>query len=56
MVLWPDTFTNFFSPVVGVAAVRVLRAAGFDPVLPERPGVLRADVGVDRSAVGGAAG
>jgi Fe-S oxidoreductase len=34
VVLWPDTFTNFFSPSVGVAAVRVLRAAGFDPVLP----------------------
>ena len=35
VVLWPDTFTNFFSPSVGVAAVRVLRAAGFDPVLPK---------------------
>lgn len=34
VVLWPDTFTNFFSPEVGIAAVRVLRAAGFDPVLP----------------------
>jgi Fe-S oxidoreductase len=34
VVLWPDTFTNFFTPSVGVAAVRVLRAAGFDPVLP----------------------
>jgi FAD/FMN-containing dehydrogenase/Fe-S oxidoreductase len=34
VVLWPDTFTNFFAPEIGVAAVRVLRAAGFDPVLP----------------------
>ena len=34
VVVWPDTFTEFFSPEVGVAAVRVLRAAGFDPVLP----------------------
>ena len=34
VVLWPDTFTNFFAPQVGVAAVRVLRAAGFDPILP----------------------
>jgi FAD/FMN-containing dehydrogenase/Fe-S oxidoreductase len=34
VVLWPDTFTNFFAPEVGVAAVRVLRAAGFDPILP----------------------
>ncbi|WP_133904341.1 FAD-binding and (Fe-S)-binding domain-containing protein [Actinophytocola oryzae] len=36
VVLWPDTFTNFFSPSVGVAAVKVLRAAGFDPVLPAK--------------------
>ena len=35
VVLWPDTFTNYFSPSVGIAAVRVLRAAGFDPVLPK---------------------
>jgi FAD/FMN-containing dehydrogenase/Fe-S oxidoreductase len=34
VVLWPDTFTNFFTPRVGIAAVRVLRSAGFDPVLP----------------------
>jgi Fe-S oxidoreductase len=34
VVLWPDTFTTYFSPSVGVAAVRVLRAAGFEPVLP----------------------
>jgi FAD/FMN-containing dehydrogenase/Fe-S oxidoreductase len=34
VVLWPDTFTNYFSPSVGIAAVRVLRAAGFDPILP----------------------
>jgi Fe-S oxidoreductase len=34
VVLWPDTFTNFFNPSVGIAAVRVLRAAGFNPVLP----------------------
>ncbi|HEX6359806.1 FAD-binding and (Fe-S)-binding domain-containing protein [Actinophytocola sp.] len=36
VVLWPDTFTNHFSPSVGIAAVRVLRAAGFDPVLPAK--------------------
>jgi FAD/FMN-containing dehydrogenase/Fe-S oxidoreductase len=34
VVLWPDTFTNYFSPSAGIAAVKVLRAAGFDPVLP----------------------
>jgi FAD/FMN-containing dehydrogenase/Fe-S oxidoreductase len=37
VVLWPDTFTNFFSPSVGVAAVRVLRDAGFDPIVPDKP-------------------
>jgi FAD/FMN-containing dehydrogenase/Fe-S oxidoreductase len=34
VVLWPDTFTNFFAPEIGMAAVRVLRAAGFEPILP----------------------
>ena len=34
VVLWPDTFTNFFAPEIAVAAVRVLRAAGFEPILP----------------------
>ncbi|EHR49518.1 FAD/FMN-dependent dehydrogenase [Saccharomonospora marina XMU15] len=34
VMLWPDTFTNFFSPEVGVAAARVLDYAGFDVVLP----------------------
>ncbi|HLS40057.1 MAG TPA: FAD-binding and (Fe-S)-binding domain-containing protein [Ornithinicoccus sp.] len=36
VLLWPDTFTNYLSPEVGRAAVRVLEAAGFGPVLPER--------------------
>jgi Fe-S oxidoreductase len=34
VVLWPDTFTAFLAPDAGVAAARVLAAAGFDPVLP----------------------
>ncbi|WP_431947700.1 FAD-binding and (Fe-S)-binding domain-containing protein [Actinacidiphila sp. bgisy167] len=34
VVLWPDTFTDRFSPEVGRAAVRVLRAAGLRVVLP----------------------
>ncbi|MEU6642452.1 FAD-binding and (Fe-S)-binding domain-containing protein [Saccharomonospora sp. NPDC046836] len=34
VVLWPDTFTNYFSPEIGLAAVRVLDYAGFDVVLP----------------------
>jgi FAD/FMN-containing dehydrogenase/Fe-S oxidoreductase len=36
VVLWPDTFTNHLSPDVGHAAVRVLRAAGFEIAVPTR--------------------
>ncbi|NEA77366.1 4Fe-4S dicluster domain-containing protein, partial [Streptomyces sp. SID13588] len=34
VVVWPDTFTNYLSPSVGQAAVRVLEAAGLTTVLP----------------------
>ncbi|MEU5333540.1 FAD-binding and (Fe-S)-binding domain-containing protein [Streptomyces asoensis] len=34
VVLWPDTFTEHFSPSVGRAAVRVLEAAGLRVALP----------------------
>ncbi|MEU1306829.1 FAD-binding and (Fe-S)-binding domain-containing protein [Streptomyces shenzhenensis] len=34
VVLWPDTFTEYFSPSVGRAAVRVLEAAGLRVALP----------------------
>ncbi|MEU9114485.1 FAD-binding and (Fe-S)-binding domain-containing protein [Streptomyces sp. NPDC048483] len=34
VILWPDTFTNYLSPEVGRAAVRVLEAAGLRPLLP----------------------
>ncbi|MFJ3825917.1 FAD-binding and (Fe-S)-binding domain-containing protein [Streptomyces nodosus] len=34
VVLWPDTFTEHFTPTVGRAAVRVLEAAGLTVVLP----------------------
>lgn len=37
VLLWPDTFTNFFQPEIGQAAVFVLEQAGFDPILPRRP-------------------
>jgi len=37
VVLWPDTFTNQLAPEVGHAAVRVLAAAGFEPVVPASP-------------------
>ncbi|MEW2624901.1 FAD-binding and (Fe-S)-binding domain-containing protein [Streptomyces sp. NPDC048106] len=34
VVLWPDTFTEYLSPSVGRAAVRVLEAAGLRVTLP----------------------
>jgi Fe-S oxidoreductase len=37
VMLWVDTFTDHFNPEVGQAAVRVLRAAGYDVQIPERP-------------------
>ena len=35
VVLWPDTFTNYFLPDTAKAAVDVLEAAGFRVVVPE---------------------
>jgi Fe-S oxidoreductase len=35
-MLWADTFTNGFSPEVGIAAVRVLEDAGFSVRIPQR--------------------
>lgn len=35
VMLWPDTFTNYLSPQVGQAAVRVLEAAGLEVVIPD---------------------
>jgi FAD/FMN-containing dehydrogenase/Fe-S oxidoreductase len=37
ILLWPDTFTNFFHPSVGRSAVQVLEAAGYDVTIPDRP-------------------
>jgi FAD/FMN-containing dehydrogenase/Fe-S oxidoreductase len=34
VLLWPDTFTNYFHPEVGRAAVALLEDAGFEPELP----------------------
>ncbi|MFM9372023.1 FAD-binding and (Fe-S)-binding domain-containing protein [Streptomyces sp. Da 82-17] len=34
VLLWPDTFTEYFTPEVGRAAVEVLEAAGFEVLLP----------------------
>jgi FAD/FMN-containing dehydrogenase/Fe-S oxidoreductase len=36
VMLWPDTFNNFFRPEVGRAATRVLEALGYEVALPDR--------------------
>jgi FAD/FMN-containing dehydrogenase/Fe-S oxidoreductase len=36
VLLWPDTFNNFFFPDTAKAAVEVLEVAGFDVALPRR--------------------
>lgn len=35
VLIWPDTFTNYFAPQIGQAAVAVLEDAGFTPQLPD---------------------
>jgi FAD/FMN-containing dehydrogenase/Fe-S oxidoreductase len=35
VILWPDTFNNFFHPEIAIAAVEVLEAAGFEVVVPD---------------------
>ena len=37
ITLWPDTFTNYLSPEVGHAAVRVAAAAGYQVDVPTEP-------------------
>ena len=36
VLLWPDTFTSYLTPPVGVAAVGVLESAGFSVRMPDR--------------------
>jgi FAD/FMN-containing dehydrogenase/Fe-S oxidoreductase len=36
VLLWPDTFTNYFNPEVAIAAVEVLEAAGYAVRIPEK--------------------
>lgn len=36
VLLWPDTFTNYFEPEAGKAAVEVLERAGFEVRIPDR--------------------
>ncbi len=37
VMLWPDTFNNYFRPDTAMAAVRVLESAGFAVTIPPRP-------------------
>lgn len=36
VILWPDTFNNYFHPAVGQAAVEVLENAGYQVVVPRQ--------------------
>jgi Fe-S oxidoreductase len=36
VILWPDTFNNFFTPHVAQAALETLEAAGFRATIPQR--------------------
>jgi Fe-S oxidoreductase len=36
VLLWPDTFTNYFEPAIGRAAVEVLETAGYRVEVPPR--------------------
>ena len=35
VLLWPDTFTNYFDPQIGQAAVEVLERFGFQVIVPD---------------------
>ncbi|HEU5232789.1 MAG TPA: FAD-linked oxidase C-terminal domain-containing protein [Terriglobales bacterium] len=37
VLLWADTFNNYFHPDIAHAAVEVLESAGFDLIVPEKP-------------------
>ena len=37
VILWPDTFNNYFHPDTAMAAVDVLEAAGCEVAIPSRP-------------------
>jgi Fe-S oxidoreductase len=37
VILWPDTFNNYFHPTTAIAAVRALDRAGFEVAIPTRP-------------------
>ena len=37
VLLWPDTFNNYFRPATAQAAVHVLESAGYQVLVPDRP-------------------
>ena len=37
VMLWPDTFNNYFHPGTAIAAVELLEDAGCDVIMPSRP-------------------
>ncbi|WP_158274628.1 FAD-binding and (Fe-S)-binding domain-containing protein [Sphingosinicella humi] len=37
ILLWPDTFNNYFRPETAIAATRVLESAGYSVAIPPRP-------------------
>jgi len=37
VILWTDTFTNYFEPAIAASAQRVLEAAGFSVSIPDKP-------------------
>jgi len=37
VLLWPDTFNNYFHPEAAIAAVEVLEDAGYHVTIPKRP-------------------
>jgi FAD/FMN-containing dehydrogenase/Fe-S oxidoreductase len=37
VMLWPDTFNNYFRPQTAIAATRALEALGYQVVIPDRP-------------------
>jgi Fe-S oxidoreductase len=37
VLLWPDTFNNYFRPRTAIAATQVLEGLGFQVIIPDRP-------------------
>lgn len=37
VLIWPDTFNNYFRPDTAIAATRLLEAAGYSVSIPDRP-------------------